>query len=148
MQGTGNYNYGSLATISAIPNEGYIFEGWYENGKRLDNLSNEYTFTVFTNRSIEARFIPNNLMIADIEIIGILETENVLVFSTEAEGGCQPYEWVFFVYKEEDACYSVDGSILNYFEWTPTETGDYIVVAYVADETGYTVTYSKQFSIT
>lgn len=148
VQGAGNYNYGSLATISAIPNEGYIFEGWYENGKRLDNLSDEYTFTVFTNRSIEARFIPNDLIIADVEIIGTLETENVLVFSAEAEGGYQPYEWEFFVYKEEDVCYFVDGSILGYFEWTPTEIGDYTVVTYVTDETGYTVTYSKQFSIT
>lgn len=148
VQGAGNYNYGSMVTISAIPNEGFIFEGWYENNKRLDNLSDEYTFTAFTNRSIEARFIPNDMTITDVEILGTLETENVLVFSAKAEGGYQPYEWEYNIYKGEDLCYSVESSTLDYFEWTPTDTGEYTVVTSVTDETGYTVTYSKQFSIT
>lgn len=148
VQGAGTYNYGSMVTISAIPNEGFIFEGWYENNKRLDNLSDEYTFTAFTNRSIEARFIPNDMTITDVEILGTLETENVLVFSAKAEGGYQPYEWEYNIYKGEDLCYSVESSTLDYFEWTPTDTGEYTVVTSVTDETGYTVTYSKQFSIT
>ncbi len=148
VQGAGNYNYGSMVTISAIPNEGYIFDGWYENSKRLDNLSDEYTFTAFRNRSIEARFIPNDMTITDVEILGTLETDNVLVFSAKAEGGYQPYEWEYKIYKGEDLCYSVDSSTLDYFEWTPTEIGNYTIVTYVTDETGYTVTYSEEFSIT
>jgi len=144
VQGTGNYNYGSLVTISAIPNEGYMFEGWYENGKCLDNLSDEYTFT---NRSLEAKFIPNDMAITDVEILGTLEIDNVLVFSAKAEGGYQPYKWEYSIYKGDTLCYSIDNSTFDYFEWTPSEKGEYTVVTTVTDATGYTVTYSEQFSI-
>ena len=124
-----------------------MFEGWYENGKFLDNLSDDYTFTVFTNRSLEAKFIPNDMAITDVEILGTLEIDNVLVFSAKAEGGYQPYKWEYSIYKGDTLCYSIDNSTFDYFEWTPSEKGEYTVVTTVTDATGYTVTYSEQFSI-
>ena len=95
VRGTGSYSYGSTVTISAIPNEGYMFEGWYENGRCLDNISDDYTFTAFTNRTIEAKFVPNDLTISNIEVIGDMEPETALVFSAKAEGGYQPYVWEY-----------------------------------------------------
>ena len=72
-----------------------MFEGWYENGRCLDNISDEYTFTAFANRTIEAKFVPNDLTISNIEVIGDMEPETALVFSAKAEGGYQPYVWEY-----------------------------------------------------
>lgn len=52
---------------------GYIFAGWYENGKPINVLSAEYSFIVPSNRALEAKFIPNNLLITDIELFGNLQ---------------------------------------------------------------------------
>ena len=147
VRGTGSYSYGSTVTISAIPNEGYMFEGWYENGRCLDNISDDYTFTSFTNRTIEAKFVPNDLTISNIEVIGDMEPETALVFSAKAEGGYQPYVWEYAIYKGDTLYYTLSGSTFDYLEWSPTETGNYTIVVCVTDKTGFKATYSKQFSI-
>ena len=46
VSGDGVYMYNSIATLTATPNPGYIFAGWYENGQLLDNLAAEYSFDV------------------------------------------------------------------------------------------------------
>ena len=147
VRGTGSYSYGSTVTISAIPNEGYMFEGWYENGRCLDNISDDYTFTAFTNRTIEAKFVPNDLTISNIEVIGDMEPETELVFSAKAEGGYQPYVWEYTIYKGDTLYYNLSDSTFDYLEWSPTEAGDYTIVVWVTDKTGFKATYSKQFSI-
>ena len=147
VRGTGSYSYGSTVTISAIPNEGYMFEGWYENGKCLYNISDEYTFTAFTNRTIEAKFVPNDLTISNIEVIGDMEPGAALVFSVKAEGGYQPYVWEYTIYKGDTLYYTLSDSTFDYLEWSPTEAGDYTIVVCVTDKTGFKATYSKQFSI-
>lgn len=147
VRGTGSYSYGSTVTISAIPNEGYMFEGWYENGRCLDNISDDYTFTAFTNRTIEAKFVPNDLTISNIEVIGDMEPETALVFSAKAEGGYQPYVWEYTIYNGDTPCYTLSDSTFDYLEWSPTETGNYTIVVCVTDKTGFKATYSKQFSI-
>ena len=145
VRGTGSYSYGSTVTISAIPNEGYMFEGWYENGRCLDNISDDYTFTAFTNRTIEAKFVPNDLTISNIEVIGDMEPETALVFSAKAEGGYQPYVWEYTIYNGDTPCYTLSDSTFDYLEWSPTETGNYTIVVCVTDKTGFKATYSKQF---
>lgn len=147
VRGTGSYSYGSTVTISAIPNEGYMFEGWYEDGRCLYNISDEYTFTAFTNRTIEAKFVPNDLTISNVEVIGDMEPETALVFSAKAEGGYQPYVWEYAIYKGDTLYYTLSDSTFDYLEWSPTETGDYTIVVCVTDKTGFKATYSKQFSI-
>ena len=147
VRGTGSYSYGSTVTISAIPNEGYMFEGWYENGRCLDNISDEYTFTAFANRTIEAKFVPNDLTISNVEVIGDKEPEETLIFSAKAEGGCRPYVWEYTIYKGDTLYYTLSGSTFDYLEWSPTEAGDYTIVVWVTDKTGFKATYSKQFSI-
>lgn len=147
VRGTGSYSYGSTVTISAIPNEGYMFEGWYEDGRCLYNISDEYTFTAFTNRTIEAKFVPNDLTISNVEVIGDMEPETALVFSAKAEGGYQPYVWEYAIYKGDTLYYNLSDSTFDYLEWSPTEAGDYTIVVWVTDKTGFKATYSKQFSI-
>lgn len=147
VQGLGKYAYASSATVYATPNAGYLFAGWYENGKLLDSLSEEYTFTVKSNRSLEARFIPNNLSIIDVELFGTLQAGNSITFTSTAIGGGQPYQWEFYIYKGEEICYTVDNASVNFFEWIPSQSGNYKIVANVTDATGFKVSYTKSFSI-
>jgi len=55
VTGSGTYNCGSTATLSAVPNTGYTFVGWYESGSRVSTTAT-YTFAVNGNRTLEARF--------------------------------------------------------------------------------------------
>ena len=56
--GSGTYNYGSEATLKAIPAAGYSFVNWTENGTQLSN-SSTFIFKVSSNRSIRANFTLN-----------------------------------------------------------------------------------------
>ena len=56
VTGAGNYIEGNTCTIAAMANEGYAFAGWYEDGQAV-SMSASYTFTVNSNRNIEARFV-------------------------------------------------------------------------------------------
>ncbi len=60
--GAGLYIDGQSVTLSAIPLDGYVFEGWYENGEWISNLP-VYTFEVKERRRINAAFhsIPTSL---------------------------------------------------------------------------------------
>lgn len=147
VSGDGVYMYNSIATLTATPNPGYIFAGWYENGQLLDNLAAEYSFDVLSNRTLEAVFIPNNLTVTNTEIFGALETTNELIFTINTTGGNQPYQWEVFIYRNDVLCYS-DNIIVNFFEWTPTEVGDYSVVINVTDASNFVTSYTKQFTIT
>ena len=96
---------------------------------------------------IEAKFVPNDLTISNIEVIGDMEPETALVFSAKAEGGYQPYVWEYTIYNGDTLYYTLSGSAFDYLEWSPTETGNYTIVVCVTDKTGFKATYSKQFSI-
>lgn len=146
VNGAGTYIYNSVATLTAIPAPGYIFAGWYENEKLLDSLTEEYSFMVLSNRKLEAKFIPNNLAITDIEIYGTLQSGNELTFTVSTEGGNDPYQWEFIVYKNDELCYS-NNSTVNFFEWTPTEIGNYSLVVNVTDSSNFTKSYTEQFTI-
>jgi len=55
VTGSNTYDCGSTATLTAVPNTGYTFEGWYESGSQVSTTAT-YTFTVSDNRTLEARF--------------------------------------------------------------------------------------------
>lgn len=65
----------------------------------------------------------------------------------KAEGGYQPYVWEYTIYNGDTPCYTLSDSTFDYLEWSPTEAGDYTIVVWVTDKTGFKATYSKQFSI-
>ena len=45
--------------MTAIPNDGYEFDGWYENGVKIADIGAIYTFTATKDRTLEVRFIPD-----------------------------------------------------------------------------------------
>lgn len=147
VSGAGDYAYDSTATLRAIPEPGYMFMGWYEDGKLIEGLSETYSFSVVSNRTLKAEFMPNNLSIKNIEIFGSLQRNDEVTFTIVAEGGQKPYRYEYSIYREDEICYSVSESLLGFLEWTPTETGRYNIVVGVTDSTGYKVSYSKQFNV-
>lgn len=56
VSGNGIFTEGSPCTISAIPNDGYRFLKWTEDGSIISD-NPEYTFTVLSNRSFVAHFV-------------------------------------------------------------------------------------------
>lgn len=146
VTGSGKYIYNSTVTVKAIPDPGYIFAGWYENGKLLDNLTNEYSFEILENRSLEAKFIPNNLNITDIKIFGDLKSNNNLAFTICASGGTDPYNWEYLIYKDDELCYDSKSS-LSFFEWVPREAGNYLIVVNVTDSSDFKVSSTKEFTV-
>ncbi|MBQ1573093.1 MAG: hypothetical protein IIZ78_18330, partial [Clostridiales bacterium] len=53
--GTGAYTYGSQVILRAIPNQGYVFDSWWENNVEI-STSPEITFLATQDRTLYARF--------------------------------------------------------------------------------------------
>jgi hypothetical protein len=58
VSGGGSYNYGQSCTVVASANSGYEFTNWTEGGTQVSTNSN-YTFTVTSNRTLVANFVPS-----------------------------------------------------------------------------------------
>ena len=54
--GSGNYNYGETAELIAIPETGYDFVNWTEDGEEVSTNSS-YNFTVNSNLTLVANFL-------------------------------------------------------------------------------------------
>jgi len=55
VTGTGTYEYGVSCTLTAIPNSGFVFSNWTENGTVVSPDAS-YTFTVTGSRILTANF--------------------------------------------------------------------------------------------
>ncbi len=53
--GAGTFAQGSLATVTAVPNTGYTFTNWTDNGV-IASTSSNYQFTIAGNRTLVANF--------------------------------------------------------------------------------------------
>ncbi len=56
VSGSGNYAYGQNVTVTAIPNEGYTFNYWTENGM-IVSYDAAYQFPFTRSRSLVAHFV-------------------------------------------------------------------------------------------
>lgn len=53
--------FGNEITVTATPDEGYTFAGWYETtSKRLFSADSAYTFSITSNTKLEAKFVKAN----------------------------------------------------------------------------------------
>lgn len=55
VSGGGRKAVGSSVTVVATPKAGYLFDGWFENGKKVYDNTN-YTFPASVNRNLVAQF--------------------------------------------------------------------------------------------
>jgi hypothetical protein len=56
VQGDGKYTLGENATVTAIADDGYEFDGWYSNGTKVSSRVS-YKFTVTSDKSLQAVFV-------------------------------------------------------------------------------------------
>lgn len=63
VSGGGSFSSGASTTITATPNTGYTFSGWYESGTLVSNNS-LFTTNVTRNRTFIAQFSPKNYTIS------------------------------------------------------------------------------------
>ena len=85
VTGTGYYEGGTLCTLTAIPNEGFSFLNWMENGTIVSNDS-EYSFVVSGDRELVANFVEGELCTVIFELFdsyGDGYTGNYLVVTDE-----------------------------------------------------------------
>lgn len=57
VTGSDIYTKGDYACLTATPDEGYAFDGWYLKGQKLSDKPSGYGFTVMGDVIIEARFL-------------------------------------------------------------------------------------------
>lgn len=63
VSGDGVYPFGSIVSVSADPNEGYIFDNWTENSVEVSTDSS-YTFISSGNRDLTAEFSKKSFFIS------------------------------------------------------------------------------------
>ncbi len=103
--------------------------------------------TVDSNRTLEARFKENDLQITDVEIFGTLAAGETISFTVSATGGVQPWQWEFYIQSDNEVVYSDNAAIVNFMEWTPSQSGTYDFLAFVTDATGKRISYRTQFVV-
>lgn len=62
VSGGGAFHYGDNCTVTATTNYGFSFINWTENGNPVSNQSS-YTFTITSDRNLEANFTTQNYII-------------------------------------------------------------------------------------
>ena len=68
VTGSDIYTKGDYACLTATPDEGYAFDGWYLKGQKLSDEAVGYGFTVTDNMTIEARFVPIKISVNGITL--------------------------------------------------------------------------------
>ncbi|MCD7723228.1 MAG: InlB B-repeat-containing protein [Clostridiales bacterium] len=56
VTGTGAYDYGAVAELTAVPNTGHAFAGWYDSEGNLLSADSSYSFTVTGDTEITVKF--------------------------------------------------------------------------------------------
>lgn len=110
VTGTGIYPKGGLVQLTATPNEGYAFDGWYENGLRILGAEESFTFCAHKNQAITARFVL--LDYCEVELnngsAGIIDDINKYLF------GLNPGDQI------EDSFYVTNN---GFFKQLPSQSG-------------------------
>lgn len=57
VSGTGIYIKDSIIEVSATPEQGYIFSGWYENNVKILGAGSSYSFNATQDRILTAKFV-------------------------------------------------------------------------------------------
>jgi len=60
ISGSGRYNKNANVFLSATPNTGYRFDGWYENNVKIADAGAQYSFPATMDRTLQARFIADS----------------------------------------------------------------------------------------
>ena len=65
VSGDGTYSYGDTCTLTATPDPGYTFAGFYDG--ETETQTNPYTFTVEEDKTFDCKFVPSDLFTITLE---------------------------------------------------------------------------------
>ena len=122
VSGGGIYVVGNSVTVTAVPNDGYHFVNWTENGSVVEDADADYTFTAACDRALTANFAKNSYTVTW-SVDGRTTTQ-------QYEHGATP-SFQGSTAKASDAQYSY-----TFKGWTPEITA-------VTGEVTYTATYTE-----
>ncbi|MCM1722593.1 InlB B-repeat-containing protein [Bacteroides ovatus] len=136
VSGGGTFRSGKSCTLTATPNAGYTFDGWYEGSTKLSS-NTSYSFTVSSNRTITGKFELAKFLIVgeDGYIITIKGTNPSVAVDIKQIGA---YGWNAITYGngkyvtvgyDNYSTFSIDGVIWEKPAHT-TWGNDFIAVAY------------------
>ena len=118
-----SYTLGETCVVTAIPNPGYAFVNWQENGEVVSTDA-EYSFTVLEDRNLVANFTPVYEVSVNVEEGGTVEgTGSYLEGETCTLTAIPNEEWAFVNWIEDGEEVSTD------IEYTFTVTGNRDLVA-------------------
>ena len=125
--GAGTYDYGTTCTLTASPNEGYLFLNWSKNGEVV-GCNASYSFTVTEDAEIVAVF-----MLLEGKLIGSGESTNSYLPS-----------YSYFCYTLSQQIYTPDeiggaGTInsIAYYNAGGTKTRSYVIYMVATDKTTF-----------
>lgn len=105
VSGSGTFLSGEQCTVTATPNLGFAFTGWYNNafGSIQYSRQPEYTFTVTQDRTLVAHFVPRSYTITAVASSsaggsvsggGTYPAESVVTVSAHANSGYRFNGWM------------------------------------------------------
>lgn len=100
--GGGTYNHGQSVVLNAIPNTGYDFLNWTENGNIVSSQA-QYSFTANANRELTANFQ--------------IKTYNVTVLANPVDGGLVSGTGTYS-YGQEIIAYALPYTGFSFINWT------------------------------
>ncbi len=74
--------YGEEVILTAVPDAGYAFDGWYRNDARIEDADAKYTFIAAESASYEARFVPT----ANNTVTFLVNNEEMGAIAAAADG--------------------------------------------------------------
>ena len=124
VYGSGTYESGTLITLSAVPNEGYNFLYWEEDGEIISSDA-DYSFLVLADRNLLARFTLLPIIYVTTNITeggtvtggGAFDFNNICTLSATANEGYVFDSW------------TKDGEVVSYlsnYVFTVTESAEYV----------------------
>ncbi len=141
VSGSGIYEYDSSVTISATPNEGYTFIGWYNEQKTCVSTKSTYTFTMGLSSTLTAKWSNEyelslnntNSNAGSVSGSGIYEYDSSVTISATPNEGYEFTGW----YDEQGTCVSTKNTYTFTMGLSNTLTArwDYakIILNYVVD---------------
>ena len=116
VTGAGTYRRGTEATIEAVPNYGYIFQGWSD-----DVTDNPRTLTVNNDITLTANFVADPCIIRELPYF---ENFDNLTEATPADGktGVQPDCWTL---AHRDVSMTPEYEPMVYYNAARANSGDY-----------------------
>ena len=107
--GDGTYDKGETATVTATPEAGYLFKGWFEDGN-LVSADASYSFTVTANRTLTAKFAPYHTITTLVEGGGNVSGGGEYEDKSTATLTAEAHEDYYFIgwYNEEGTLVTAD----------------------------------------